>query len=67
MTRWTVVLERETGHIKASTVICVSVTMIDLRKLEVSMISLLEVILYGVVASEAMEYRNPATSDHHRN
>ena len=62
----TVVLGRGTGHINASTIICVWVIVIDLRKLEVSTISLLGDISCGVVASEVLEYRIPATSDHHR-
>ena len=66
VTKWTVVLERETGHMNASTIICVWVIVIDLRKLEVSTISLLGNISYEVVASEMIEYRNPATSDYHR-
>ena len=66
VTKWTVVLGRETGHINASTIICVWVIVIDLRKLEVSTISLLGDISCGVVAPEVLEYRNPASSDQHR-
>ena len=63
VTKWTVVLGRETGHINASTIICVWVIVIDLRKLEDSTISFPGDISCGVVAFEVLEYRNPATSN----